>query len=1152
MDHLGSRRPFALFLPPLLVPLLALPPLLLAACAPDAPPVEVGRRVEGVTLQVPGDYPTIGAALAAAGAGDTIAIAPGDYVESLSVPAAVALVGAGPEQTVLHGTVALGAAGASVRGMRLTAIGATVSASAPGILGTAASLVIAGNWIEDFGVGVRLNTGAVATVDGNVLRRNGVGVQAFEAGAATIVNNHVLYNSKGGVWLSDSPGVVVAHNTVVGNGFGATPDNGGAGVVTGNYAAETVRNNVLVSNNGGLHCMDVSRGDQDHNLVWGNVTNYSGTAAPGAGDVSLDPRFVDAQQGDFHLAAASPAIDVGLPGLADHDFDGVARPQGAAPDLGAHEHRPPPATTRLVVSEVMANPVDESRGEFVEVFNLGDTAVDLAGLILSDGDARDVLVAFGGGTTVLAPGAYGVIVDPDYTSGYDLPAGVTTVTVGNTTLGNGLTTTDPVSLYSADGVTLLASYSHPFDPGNGISAERVDLYGPDTPANWRASPCLQSAGRPNCAPVTLASGLVISEVMANPLDETTGEFVELYNGTDAAIDAGGMKLADGQSTDVLQGFKGGTTVIPPRSYAVVLDPDWPDGQLFRIDPAAVLLTVGDTALGNGLAVGDSIVLTNAAGQVLDTYSHPLAAANGKSIEKVSLSQGDVVGNWAQSSCPEGSSPGRLNCVSAASAGVRKPLLITEVMANPRDEDRGEFVELYNRGVDPVDAAGLLLTDGDATDALQGFGGGTTVIPAGGFAVILDAEYAGGYDLPAEAVLLTTGDTTLGSGLGISDEIRLLEANGVEIIDTFRFPFNPGNGISAERVDLRAFDSPANWTASTCPSGSSPGRVNCAAAAAGLPKKLRITEVMANMAGAEGSGEGELVEILNLGSLSVDLGGMTLESGPDGGTMGRDEIVPFGGGDTVLRPGGYAVVLDPQYDGRYAIPAGTLLVTISDNNFGTGSLATTHVITLYDADGITPLDKFRYPSDPGDGVSLSRLSLTAVDSAANWAATPCGATPGAASCASGDAVTSYVSTWLDRNASEGGIYWFQAIGWPTWGGGSCDERIVCTGGAYGHDFRDNFPAPAAFSFTNPYPQHTVTFVERASPTDTCTDPCSNPATAVPPGQTVTVPASALGYYFAVTSGPTLNSLDWFGGDPSRYWDLPPDGTLAPFSVEVVKP
>jgi hypothetical protein len=232
----------------------------------------------------------------------------------------------------------------------------------------------------------------------------------------------------------------------------------------------------------------------------------------------------------------------------------------------------------------------------------------------------------------------------------------------------------------------------------------------------------------------------------------------------------------------------------------------------------------------------------------------------------------------------------------------------------------------------------------------------------------------------------------------------------------------------------------------------------------------------------------------------------------------------------------------------------VLVTLDDASFGSGGLATTHWVTLYDADGITLLDRFRYPSDPGDGISLYRVSVTATDSAANWAATPCNATPGAASCPGGGTeVNTYTSFWLDNDASEGGHYWYQAIGWPE-NGGNCELVLVCTGGSYGYDFRDNFPAPAAFTFRNPYTGYSVTFEERSSATDNCSDDPDNLCAprvkfGVGPGEEKQVPASSLGFYFATTSGPRLNSLDWFNGDPDRYWALPPDGTLAPFTVEV---
>ena len=153
------------------------------------------------------------------------------------------------------------------------------------------------------------------------------------------------------------------------------------------------------------------------------------------------------------------------------------------------------------------------------------------------------------------------------------------------------------------------------------------------------------------------------------------------------------------------------------------------------------------------------------------------------------------------------------------------IIINEVMANPLDEDTGEFIELFNAGDDPIDVLNWQFTDGDATDIIQPFRGSGTTIPANGYALILDSEYADEYELPPKVILLTTKNTTLGNGLQINDPITLFDESGTKIIDTYSHPFNPKNGISAERVDVDAGDVPENWKASIHPSGSTPGQEN---------------------------------------------------------------------------------------------------------------------------------------------------------------------------------------------------------------------------------------------------------------------------------------------------------------------------------------
>ncbi len=55
-----------------------------------------------------------------------------------------------------------------------------------------------------------------------------------------------------------------------------------------------------------------------------------------------DPLFIDYANHDYHLQAGSPRIDAGTTVIATVDPDGVAIPQGTAPDIGPYEYLAPP------------------------------------------------------------------------------------------------------------------------------------------------------------------------------------------------------------------------------------------------------------------------------------------------------------------------------------------------------------------------------------------------------------------------------------------------------------------------------------------------------------------------------------------------------------------------------------------------------------------------------------------------------------------------------------------------------------------------------------------------------------------------------------------------------------------------------------------
>lgn len=73
---------------------------LVFAIAPHAAVTAQGRTA---VLKVPGDYPTISAAIAAASPGDTVRVAGGTYREQVVVDKAIKLHGAGREKTIIDG-----------------------------------------------------------------------------------------------------------------------------------------------------------------------------------------------------------------------------------------------------------------------------------------------------------------------------------------------------------------------------------------------------------------------------------------------------------------------------------------------------------------------------------------------------------------------------------------------------------------------------------------------------------------------------------------------------------------------------------------------------------------------------------------------------------------------------------------------------------------------------------------------------------------------------------------------------------------------------------------------------------------------------------------------------------------------------------------
>jgi len=208
----------------------------------------------------------------------------------------------------------------------------------------------------------------------------------------------------------------------------------------------------------------------------------------------------------------------------------------------------------VCINEVMSNPLGasgpgspEDRNEFVEIFNMGPDAVDLDNWRITDFDAIDIVVPFisfsGNSNTIIMPGEFALIMDPEYVNSgknympYGKPDCVL-LTVGNTTIGDELSTNDPIALISPDGDTV-STYYHPFNPGDGISVERVYPYAGDFPENWKG--CEDGSGstpgRKNSiysSPDFLLDSLwvegnTVFVLLFNPYDIELGGMVEIFN-----------------------------------------------------------------------------------------------------------------------------------------------------------------------------------------------------------------------------------------------------------------------------------------------------------------------------------------------------------------------------------------------------------------------------------------------------------------------------------------------------------------------------------------------------------------------------------------------------------------------------------------------
>ncbi|MBN1886352.1 MAG: PKD domain-containing protein [Thermoflexales bacterium] len=184
-------------------------------------------------------------------------------------------------------------------------------------------------------------TGTV-TVENLVLRggQAGMGGGLYMAAPLSLTIRNVIFDGNeasnrggGAAFAGGSPRVY--HATFVGN----QAANFGGGIYAA--AGSPLINSSLIAHNragagGGLYAEAGATPVLDYNLWWDNLPggNYE-NASGGPHDIAREPNFLDAL---FRLGYDSPAIHMADPSTGlGHDWEGDARPQGRASDIGADE-----------------------------------------------------------------------------------------------------------------------------------------------------------------------------------------------------------------------------------------------------------------------------------------------------------------------------------------------------------------------------------------------------------------------------------------------------------------------------------------------------------------------------------------------------------------------------------------------------------------------------------------------------------------------------------------------------------------------------------------------------------------------------------------------------------------------------------------------
>jgi hypothetical protein len=440
------------------------------------------------------------------------------------------------------------------------------------------------------------------------------------------------------------------------------------------------------------------------------------------------------------------------------------------------------AGAQVILTEVMFDPDgSEFYDEFVEIYNLNSTAVDLAGWQVGDSAEQDLLMDAGNGL-ILLPQQYGIILDPGYfenSTSYDslIPSDALILTIESAAFGSGgFLNAQPefVLLINSFGDTAQA-YQYSIGNTPGHSDEKIILSLDNSEQNW-------------------------------------GNSVNL-NGTPGAKNSIALKDVDLAMT----GFQ-------------LIEENFVIGQTVHFE--AVIKNLGQLTI-TGFQFQKFYDLNSNqkpdSGEVIETVQYSDAIPPGDSLiingEFEDIPAGQVsFGVAAIVQYDENLTNNFKTKTVYVTDPVNLKIIINEIMAAPGAGD-DEWVELFNPGTSEINLANIYFSD--ASDTVQ-ISKVDFLLKAGGYVVVgEDSAIANQYHVSFANLVVVKSFPTLNNSF---DELKLLN-NFNFVYDAVSYTdewygrdVNPGTSLEKINPNLNGQIS-ENWSASVDIGGSTPAREN---------------------------------------------------------------------------------------------------------------------------------------------------------------------------------------------------------------------------------------------------------------------------------------------------------------------------------------